>query len=145
MANAGSPPISRAGAGGARRCGGRLTRVDLLTVALAGMLCWASYTLSVWHNNRGAADSSVLRGGAAGGGYTACGDADEELDFASHHAADDAGLSVSSGAAANPTPRRALRATATAAANSGLNAGDMAKGIFAHVKAAPRNPRGQDC
>uniref|UniRef100_A0A0E0F029 Methyltransferase n=1 Tax=Oryza meridionalis TaxID=40149 RepID=A0A0E0F029_9ORYZ len=85
-------------AGAARRCG-RATHVDLLTVVLAAMLCWASYTLSIWHNSRGAADSSVL---GLVVGATVCGDADEELDFEARHAAEDAGLSVSSSA------RRAL-------------------------------------
>ncbi|KAF0930495.1 hypothetical protein E2562_032918 [Oryza meyeriana var. granulata] len=41
MQNTGSPKSSRAGAGAVRRCG-RVTRVDLLTVVLAAMLCWAS-------------------------------------------------------------------------------------------------------
>ncbi|XP_040384199.1 probable methyltransferase PMT16 [Oryza brachyantha] len=106
MPNTGSLPGGRAGPGGARRCG-RVTRVDLLTVVLAAMLCWASYTLSIWHNSRGAADSSVL--GGIGGAGTVCGGADEELDFETRHGAEDAGLSVSSGAG-NPSARRALRA-----------------------------------
>uniref|UniRef100_A0A0D3HFR8 Methyltransferase n=1 Tax=Oryza barthii TaxID=65489 RepID=A0A0D3HFR8_9ORYZ len=60
-------------AGAARRCG-RATHVDLLTVVLAAMLCWASYTLSIWHNSRGAADSSVLGlvvGATHGGSWAA--------------------------------------------------------------------------
>jgi hypothetical protein len=101
-------------AGAARRCG-RATHVDLLTVVLAAMLCWASYTLSIWHNSRGAADSSVL---GLVVGATVCGDADEELDFEARHAADDAGLSVSSGPA-NSRVRRALSSSGPAPAAAG--------------------------
>ncbi|CAN6288996.1 unnamed protein product [Urochloa humidicola] len=116
MATDGSPsPGGRAG----RRCGAP-TRVDLLTFLVAAMLCSASYCLGVWHNSRGAANSRVLAPSAAVavpvGATSSCGgDADEPLDFESHHAAESAGLSVSSSpssAAAAASARRSLRGAA---------------------------------
>ncbi|CAL4915174.1 unnamed protein product [Urochloa decumbens] len=118
MATDDSPsPGGRAG----RRCGAP-TRVDLLTFLVAAMLCSASYCLGVWHNSRGAADSRILGPSAAvavpvGAAASSCGgDADEPLDFESHHAAESAGLSVSSSpsssAAAASSARRALRGAA---------------------------------
>jgi hypothetical protein len=117
MANDGSP---RARAGG-RRCGTTVTRVDLLTFLVAAALCSASYCLGIWHNSRGAADSRVLGPSAAlvlGAASSSCGgDADETpLDFETHHAAEDAGLSVSASpsatAAASTNARRSLRGAA---------------------------------
>ncbi|CAN6294541.1 unnamed protein product [Urochloa humidicola] len=116
MANDGSPSPSPSGRAG-RRCGSP-TRVDLLTFLVAAMLCSASYCLGIWHNSRGAADSSILGPSAAVdavpvGATSSCGaDADEALDFDAHHAAEDAGLSVSSAAAATTSARRALRGAA---------------------------------
>ncbi|RCV44130.1 hypothetical protein SEVIR_9G355300v4 [Setaria viridis] len=106
MANDGSPG-GRAG----RRCGS-LTRVDLLTLLLAAALCSASYCLGIWHNSRGAADSRVLGPSAAlavGAASSCGGDADEPLDFETHHAAEHAGLSVSTPATMDTSTRRALR------------------------------------
>jgi len=114
MANDGSSPRARGGGTGNRRCcGGTLiTRVDLLVFLLAAALCSASYCLGIWHNSRGAADSRLLLGPSAAGA-TYCGDDADgpPLDFETHHAAEDAGLSVSSTAAAKTTTRtrRALR------------------------------------
>ncbi|CAD6211697.1 unnamed protein product [Miscanthus lutarioriparius] len=112
MANDGSSPRTRGGGTGGRRwCGTLITRVDLLIFLLTAALCSASYCLAIWHNSRGAADSRVLLGPSAAGA-THCGDdADKPLDFETHHAAEDAGLSVSSTAAAKTTTRtrRALR------------------------------------
>ncbi|CAD6204234.1 unnamed protein product [Miscanthus lutarioriparius] len=116
MANDGSSPRARGGGTGNRRCcGGTLiTRVDLLVFLLAAALCSASYCLGIWHNSRGAADSRLLLGPSAAGA-TYCGDDADgpPLDFETHHAAEDAGLSVSSTAAAKTTStRRALRGAA---------------------------------
>ncbi|KAG8092325.1 hypothetical protein GUJ93_ZPchr0012g18766 [Zizania palustris] len=114
MPNTGSPPRSRpgsaAGAGAGRRCG-KVTRVDLLTVVLAATLCSASYSLSIWHNSRGAAEGSVL---GLVAGHAVCGDADEELDFEAHHTAENAGLSVSE---PSSSARRELRAEGAPAGN----------------------------
>ncbi|CAL4931868.1 unnamed protein product [Urochloa decumbens] len=103
------------------------TRVDHLTFLVAAMLCSASYCLGIWHNSRGAADSSILgpRAATAGTGPSSCGGgdgsraADEPLDFEAHHAAESAGLSVSASASATRTTgaRRALRGAGTAAAS----------------------------
>ncbi|KAJ1296542.1 hypothetical protein BS78_01G309300 [Paspalum vaginatum] len=100
--------VSPRGRAGRRRCGA-LTRVDLLTFLLAAALCSASYCLGIWHNSRGATDSRVLMGpGAAvpAAGATSCG-GDEPLDFEARHAAEGAGLSVSS--TTSTGTRRALR------------------------------------
>ncbi|KAF8698447.1 hypothetical protein HU200_035187 [Digitaria exilis] len=97
-----SSPSGRPG----RRCG-TPTRVDLLTILLAAALCSASYYLGIWHNSRGAADSRVLAPSAAVAVVAAAscaGDSDEPLDFETHHAAEGAGLSVSS----SSSTRRAL-------------------------------------
>ncbi|CAN6306104.1 unnamed protein product [Urochloa humidicola] len=116
MANDGSPSPSPRGRVG-RRCGSP-TRVDLLTFLVAAMLCSASYCLGIWHNSRGAADSSILGPSATvaavpvGAASSCGGDADEPLDFEAHHAAEDAGLSVSSSSAAATSARRALRGAA---------------------------------
>lgn len=116
MANDGSSPRARGGGTGSGRrwCGTHITRVDLLIFLLAAALCSASYCLGIWHNSRGVADSRVLLLlGPSAAGATSCGDdADKPLDFETHHAAEDAGLSVSSTAAAAKTTtgtRRALR------------------------------------
>ncbi|PWZ54725.1 hypothetical protein Zm00014a_030776 [Zea mays] len=99
--------------GGRRCCCGTLTRADLLVFLLAAALCSASYCLGVWHNSRGAADSRVL---APSAGVTYCGnDAGEPLDFETRHAAEDAGLSAPTTAAAaagTTSTRRALRGAA---------------------------------
>ena len=125
MANDGSSPRARGGGNGTgtgrRCCGGgtHLTCVDLLVFLLAAALCSASYCLGIWHNSRGAADSRVLLGPSA------CeDDADKPLDFETHHAAEDAGLSVSSTVAAaaakttTSSTRRALRGGGGAADGS---------------------------
>ena len=111
MANDGSP----SGRGG-RGCG-TPTRVDLLALLLAAVLCSASYCLGLWHNSRGAAGSRVLALGPAaavpvGATLSCAGDSDEPLDFEAHHNAEDAGLSVSA-TAASTGARRALRGAAT--------------------------------
>uniref|UniRef100_A0ACD5U5R3 Uncharacterized protein n=1 Tax=Avena sativa TaxID=4498 RepID=A0ACD5U5R3_AVESA len=109
-----SSPSGRAG-GGRRWC----ARGDLLTLAIAAMLCSATYCFSIWHNGRNAPDKIVI--GPASfvpAGATRCGgDADAnavELDFEAHHTAERAGLSVSSSTAAPATVagRRALRSAA---------------------------------
>ncbi|RLN16966.1 uncharacterized protein C2845_PM02G21930 [Panicum miliaceum] len=108
MANDGSPR-GRAG----RRCG-TPARADLLALLLAAALCSAFYCLGMWHNSRGAADSRVLGPAAAvavGATSSCAGDSDEPLDFEAHHAAEDAGLSVSA-TAASTGARRALRGAA---------------------------------
>ncbi|RLN40109.1 uncharacterized protein C2845_PM01G19450 [Panicum miliaceum] len=109
MANDGSPR-GRAG----RRCGTPV-RADLLALLLAAALCSASYCLGIWHNSRGAADSRVLGPAAAvaavGAASSCAGDSDEPLDFEAHHAAEDAGLSVSA-TAPSARARRALRGDA---------------------------------
>ncbi|KAL6642802.1 hypothetical protein ACP70R_020983 [Stipagrostis hirtigluma subsp. patula] len=111
MANTGSPiPIGRAG----RRCRA-LTRGDLVTFLVAAMLCSASYCLGIWHNSRGAADSSVLGPSAVVAVPTSCGggaraDDQEPLDFEARHAAESAGLSVSATSGARRTTTSARRA-----------------------------------
>lgn len=110
MANTGSPS-SRAGDSRRRSS---ITRGDLLTVAVAAMLCTASYSLSIWNNSRGKADSSALGLGTVVVGEMFCGGdawADDVLDFEAHHTAEKAGLSVST-AAPTPSERRALRGEA---------------------------------
>jgi hypothetical protein len=102
MATNGSPPGRR------RRCGA-VTRVDLVTILVAAMLCSASYCLGIWHNSRGAADSRVLGASVALAAAAAC-RSDDPLDFEAHHNAEGAGLSVSlSSSTAGTTTRRALR------------------------------------
>lgn len=124
MANDGSP---RARAG-RRCCGALVTRVDLLVFLLAAALCSASYCLGIWHNSRGAADSRVLLGpsaAGAGAGATYCGDDADgpPLDFETHHAAEDAGLSVSTAAAGAKTTTSTRRALLRAdAADDGSTA-----------------------
>jgi hypothetical protein len=113
-------PSGRAGAGACRR---RCARADLLTLAVAAMLCSATYCFSIWHNGRNAPDKIVLGPasfvpGAADAGAVRCGDdADAvELDFEPHHTAENAGLSVSSSSTAAPatvTGRRSLRSVDT--------------------------------
>lgn len=120
MANNVSPRGHTSGAG--RRCCGALTRVDLLTFLLAAALCSASYCLGVWHNSRGDTDSRVLGPSAAlaAAGATSCGgDSDEPLDFDAHHAAENAGLSVSASATTATGTRRALRSAAWAGSADG--------------------------
>lgn len=100
-----SSPSGRAG-GGRRWC----ARGDLLTVAVAAMLCSATYCFSIWHNGRNAADKIVI--GPAPfvvSGAALCGGDAAELDFEAHHTAERAGLSVSS-SSPTVTGRRALRA-----------------------------------
>jgi hypothetical protein len=89
------------------------------------MLCSASYCLSIWYNNRAAADNRVLVPGAAGAlwpcgsdappGAAGAADDREPLDFEAHHTAESAGLFVSASPAATTTTttraRRALSGT----------------------------------
>ncbi|XP_051184321.1 uncharacterized protein [Lolium perenne] len=105
---------SPSGRAGRRWC----ARGDLLTLAVAAMLCSATYCFSIWHNGRNAPDKIVIIGQAsfvAAGAARCVGDADTvELDFEAHHTAERAGLSVSSSTAAPATVagRRALRSAA---------------------------------
>ena len=81
-------------------------------MAVAAMLCSATYCFSIWHNGRNAADKIVI--GPASfvvAGAALCGGDATELDFAAHHTAERAGLSVSS-SSPTVTGRRALRAVA---------------------------------
>lgn len=108
MANTGWP-------GGLRRRCGAVTRVDVVTVFVAAMLCSASYCLGIWHNSRGAADSRVLGPSAALTPAASCG-GDDPLDFEAHHSAEAAGLSVSASPSTTTTrTRRALRGAAPGA------------------------------
>ncbi|KAM0914012.1 hypothetical protein ACQ4PT_011729 [Festuca glaucescens] len=105
-------PSGRAGAG-RRWC----ARGDLLTLAIAAMLCSATYCFSIWHNGRNAPDKIVIGqvSFVAAGAARCGGDADAvELDFEAHHTAERAGLSVSSSTAppATVAGRRALRSAA---------------------------------
>jgi hypothetical protein len=109
-------PSGRAGAGAGRRW---CARGDLLTLAVAALLCSATYCFSIWHNGRNAPDKIVIIGQAsfvAAGAARCVSDADAvELDFEAHHTAERAGLSVSSSSTAPPATvagRRALRSAA---------------------------------
>jgi hypothetical protein len=106
MANYGSPG-RRAGV---RRMCGAVTRVYLVTVLVAAMLCSASYCLGIWHNSRGATDSRVLGPSVTLADAATCG-GDGPLDFEAHHSAERAGLSVSSSSGSTST-RRTLRGAA---------------------------------
>jgi hypothetical protein len=111
-------PSGRAGAGACRR---RCARADLLTLAVAAMLCSATYCFSIWHNGRNAPDKIVLGPASFVPGAivaTRCGDDPDavELDFEARHTAESAGLSVSSSSTAAPATvagRRALRSADT--------------------------------